>query len=104
MSASTKDNLSIELPYWCPMEWVDIIGGSLVSDGRICTVWLSELNRLLTTSPSISASIPMVVYASFTEIEMMGATSTSKDPGVIKELQSKNKDGINAKTVVSGIS
>lgn len=104
MSASTKDNLSIELPYWCPMEWVDNLGGALTPDGRICTVWLSELNRLLTTSPSISASIPMVVYASFTEIEMMGATSTSKDPGVIKELQNKNQNGINAKTVVSGIS
>lgn len=104
LSATTKDNLSIELPYFNPMEWVDILGGKLTPDGRVATGWLSELNTLLTTSSAISASIPMNVYASFTEIEMMGFSSHSKDPGVIKELQNKNQNGINAKTVVSGVS
>lgn len=104
LSASLGDGLSIELPYFIPMEWVDGLSGSLTPDGKIATVWLAELNRLLTTSPNISASIPIVVYASFTEIEMMGMCSFSKEPGVIKELQKKNNDGINAKTVVSGVS
>lgn len=106
LSASTQDSCSYDIPYLHPSDWLTTnIGASNNAD--ICKLYISPLNVLVTSSASIAASVPVLVFASFKDIEVTGYVSQMKTGPRFpknKEASSKQEDGLDAKSAVTTVS
>lgn len=77
LSASGQQNAGMEIPYLHPKDWIDTTQTATTANRKIATVYILELNPLLTTSASVPALIPCLVNASFDHLELSGYQSQS---------------------------
>lgn len=103
LSASVQDTCSFDIPYLHPADWISTtITPS--TNGDLCSLFITPLNTLLTSSPGIAAVVPVLVFASFKNIEVTGYVSQSRPgPRFAKntEAEDKVKNGVDSKAVVS---
>ncbi len=103
LSASTQDSCSYEIPYLHPCDWITSSISS-TNNSDIARLYISQLNPLLTTSSSIAAVVPILVFASFRNMEVTGYQSQMKTgPKFSKneEASKKSKDGEDTKSIVT---
>lgn len=105
LSASTQDSCSYDIPYLSPIDWITS-SISTTSNSDIARLYIKALNPLLTSSSSVSAVVPLLVFASFKDIEVTGYQSQMK-PGPKFQKNSEaasKKDGEDTKSAVSSVS
>lgn len=101
ISSSTQDSVKMDLPWLSPTDWYDSYSDGLASS-EIGLLSIKEFNALVATSAGQSASVPLLVFASFKNIRTTGFVSDSAKEN--KEAQVKAKDGLDAKGIVSTVS
>lgn len=105
LSASTQDSCSYDIPYLNPADWITTAIAAGQQD--IAAMYITPLNVLLSSSSSIAANVPVIVYASFKDIEVSGYVSQMKSGSKFQtnnESSIKQDNGIDAKTAVSTVS
>lgn len=103
LSASTQDSCSYDIPYLHPCDWITS-SISTTANADICSLFITQLNPLLTTASTIPLSIPLLVFASFKNIEVTGYQSQMKTgPRFSKntEAQKKSEHGEDTKSIVT---
>lgn len=103
LSASTQDTCIYEIPYLHPCDWLTTAIGNVLNAEMSC-LFIQQLNTLVSSAPNIALSIPIFVFASFKNIKVTGYQSQMKTgPKFQKnsEASTKQKDGVDAKTLVS---
>lgn len=74
LSASVQDSATIDLPYLNPVPWLTLPAPPTCAIGSFT---LAELNPLITSSPSIPASVTVTVLASFLNPQVAGFIETA---------------------------
>ncbi len=82
LSASGQQNAGLEIPYLHPKDWIDTTVTATTANRKIATVYILELNPLVTTSSSVPAQIPCLVNAAFDHLELSGYQSQSSEKKV----------------------
>jgi len=102
ISASTQDSVRMDLPWLAPIDWYDNSYMTAASSSIIGSLFIRELNPLVATSSGQTASVPLLVYATFKNPRVTGFISDSSKPN--KEAQQRNSTGLDAKGIVSTVS
>lgn len=105
LSASTQDSCSFDIPWCHPNDW--LVWDTEATNQDHSSVFINVLNVLVSSSPGIAVSVPILVYASFKDIEITGLVSQMRKGSKFDENpEAKNKQsaGIDAKGVVSTVS
>jgi hypothetical protein len=69
LSATAETSVTVKIPYLLPNDWLDTELPPGI-DSRIGTLFISELNPLIPTSPNQSTSLPVNVFANFVDSEV----------------------------------
>lgn len=106
LSASNQDSATITLPYWGPADWFDNTGALVANDTRIARLFIKPMNAITATSANIPLTVPLTIFASFTNIQVGGFTSHGDleweaHSQTSKEAHAKASGGIDVKTAVS---
>ena len=112
LSAGTQDSCTLTLPYQAPADWMaSTIAVNATTDSRIARLFIRPINALTATSANIPLTVPVTVFASFTDIMIGGYCSQANftlpeedahsATGHNAEAEAKNKQGIDAKGAVS---
>lgn len=105
LSAATQDSVSFDIPYLHPLDWLDWPAYSATSAHS--SLFITPLNQLVATTANITASCPILIYASFKDVQVTGYRSQSKQITKFEkneESANKQKNGIDTKSIVSTIS
>lgn len=103
LSASVQDTCSYDIPYLNPIDWIPGTIGSPL-DASIAGIFIKQLNPLTATSANVPLSVPVMIFASFKDIQVTGYRSQMKTGSPFKknnEAHAKQQQGLDAKTIVS---